>query len=496
MPVTQCNISKSYNSTTIGMALLDYLNGNQQSLEQIINRSNLDTKVKYKLSTLNSDDEAQNRIKEFNDAFDEALDFIVGNNITTRANANNIKSKVFESLNVELDEHQVDKSSDDTEDTQKDENEVFDTNSANLEEHLAEIYGTSAYAITTALKDKFSESITDSAFFNIVTKQPVLRSNKVLNKNIQTLKAKLFQNIVDFLASKDSDFKKSTMYDANGKLVGNYYFKVLSDFYKYIKSVHNLSDQLVDIQSRKNDRGIRDANTEIYKSIVNELLKNDAFNTRFKRKFTNNLSRKLATTTLYEANNLSGYYFTVLDIAKKAGIKEVIVDGNTYTLENLNFNQEETNILSALNAYTQLTHFDELLRETFGLEIDVKKGRFGLEFGDSDKYEFHKDTTYQKKNWQSSESIESEKYIAKLVDRLLDQVKIYGFRTNEYQNKSATSTSVINAARNLLDDLLFRKINIIQWADSSIKRENNIAKIIQHAFNLHDNAEVHFQQIL
>ena len=496
MPVTQCNISKSYNSTTIGMALLDYLNGNQQSLEQIINRSNLDTKVKYKLSTLNSDDEAQNRIKEFNDAFDEALDFIVGNNITTRANANNIKSKVFESLNVELDEHQVDKSSDDTEDTQKDENEVFDTNSANLEEHLAEIYGTSAYAITTALKDKFSESITDSAFFNIVTKQPVLRSNKVLNKNIQTLKAKLFQNIVDFLASKDSDFKKSTMYDANGKLVGNYYFKVLSDFYKYIKSVHNLSDQLVDIQSRKNDRGIRDANTEIYKNIVNELLKNDAFNTRFKRKFTNNLSRKLATTTLYEANNLSGYYFTVLDIAKKAGIKEVIVDGNTYTLENLNFNQEETNILSALNAYTQLTHFDELLRETFGLEIDVKKGRFGLEFGDSDKYEFHKDTTYQKKNWQSSESIESEKYIAKLVDRLLDQVKIYGFRTNEYQNKSATSTSVINAARNLLDDLLFRKINIIQWADSSIKRENNIAKIIQHAFNLHDNAEVHFQQIL
>ena len=63
MPVTQCNISKSYNSTTIGMALLYYLNGNQQSLEQIINRSNLDTKVKYKLSTLNSDDEAQNRIK-------------------------------------------------------------------------------------------------------------------------------------------------------------------------------------------------------------------------------------------------------------------------------------------------------------------------------------------------------------------------------------------------------------------------------------------------
>ena len=42
MPVKQCNISKPYNSTTIGMALLDYLNNKQQSLEQIINRSKLD----------------------------------------------------------------------------------------------------------------------------------------------------------------------------------------------------------------------------------------------------------------------------------------------------------------------------------------------------------------------------------------------------------------------------------------------------------------------
>ena len=497
MSVTpQCNLFKSYDSSVIGRALLAFHRGHQQSFDKIINRSNLNTQTRYKLSTLDSDDEIQNRIKEFNDAFDDAVMLAVGNGKMTQVEANNIKSKVFESLNVELDEHQSDKSSNDTEDTQKDENEVLDTNSANLEKHLAEIYGTSTYAITTALKDKFSESIIDSAFFNIVTKQPVLRNNKVLNKNIQTLKAKLFQNIVDFLASKDSDFKKATMYDTKGKLVGNYYFKVLSDFYKYIKSVHNLSDQLADIQSRKSDRGIRDANTATYKSIVNELLKNDAFNTRFERKFTNNLSRSLAKKTLYEANNLSGYYFTILDIADKAGIKEVKVGSKTYKLTELNFNQEETNILSALNAYTQLTHFDELLRDAFGLEINVKKGRFGLEFGDSDKYEFHQDTTYQKRNWQSSESIESEKYIAKLVDRLLDQVKIYGFRTNEYQNKSTTPTSVINAARNLLDDLLFGKINTIQWADSSKKRENNIAAIIQHAFNLHDNAEVHFQQIL
>lgn len=497
MSVTpQCNLFKSYDSSVIGRALLAFHRGHQQSFDKIINRSNLNTQTRYKLFTLDSNDEIQNRIKEFNDAFDDAIVFAVGNGKMTLAEANNIKSKVFESLNVELDEHQADKSSDDTEDSLKDENEILDNNSANLEKHLAEIYGTSTYTITTALKDKFSESITDSAFFNIVTKQPVLRSNKVLNKNIQTLKAKLFQNIVDFLASKDSDFKKSTMYDAKGKLIGNYYFKVLSDFYKYIKSVNNLSDQLVDIQSRRSDRGIRDTNTEIYKSIVNKLLENENFENQFNHKFTNNLSRNLAKDTLYEANNLSGYYFTILNIADKAGIKKVIVDGETYTLANLNFNQEETNILSALNAYTQLTHFDELLRDTFGLEINVKKGRFGLEFGDSDKYEFHQDNAHQKKSWQSSESIESEKYIANLVDRLLDQVKIYGFRTNEYQNKSATTTSVINAARNLLDDLLFGKINTIQWADSSKKRRDNIAAIIQHALNLHDDPEVHFQQIL
>lgn len=497
MSVTpQCNLFKPYDSSVIGRALLAFHRGHQQSFDKIINRSNLNTQTRYKLSTLDSNDEIQNRIKEFNDAFDDAVILAVGNGKMTQAEANTIKSIVFESLNVELDEHQSDKSSDDKEDTIKDKNEILDTNSSNLEKHLAEIYGTSAYAITTALKDKFSESITDSAFFNIVTKQPVLRSNKVLNKNIQTLKARLFQNIVDFLASKDSDFKKATMYDVKGKLVGNYYFKVLSDFYKYVKSVKNLSDQLADLQSRKSDRGIRDANTKTYKSIVEKLLENEAFSNKFINKFTNNLSRSLASKTLYEANNLSGYYFTILDIANEVGIKQVKVNGKTYNLAELNFNQEETNILSALNAYTQLTHFDELLRDAFGLEIDVKKGRFGLEFGDADKYEFHQDNSNQKKSWQSSESIESEKYIAKLVDRLLDQVKIYGFRTNEYQNKSATPTSVINAARNFLDDLLFRKINIIQWADSSTKRTNNIAKIIQHAFNLHDNAEVHFQQIL
>ena len=43
-----------------------------------------------------------------------------------------------------------------------------------------------------------------------------------------------------------------------------------------------------------------------------------------------------------------------------------------------------------------------------------------IPYGDNSKYEFHKDNSHQKKSWQSSESIESEKYIAKLKNQIND----------------------------------------------------------------------------
>ena len=144
------------------------------------------------------------------------------------------------------------------------------------------------------------------------------------------------------------------------------------------------------IQSNRNNKAFRYKNTQEYKELVNKLLENPDFKSRFDRKFTNNFSRELAKTTLYEANNFSSYYYTILEIAEKAKITEV----NGKQLSDYIFTKEENNILTALNAYSSLTHFDELLRDSFGLEIDIKSNQFGVELGDNSKYEFHKDNSH------------------------------------------------------------------------------------------------------
>ena len=61
----------------------------------------------------------------------------------------------------------------------------------------------------------------------------------------------------------------------------------------------------------------------------------------------------------------------IIKIANKLNLNNISIDGNTYNLTDNMFNQNENNLLTALNAYTQLTHFDELLRDSFGLEIDI-----------------------------------------------------------------------------------------------------------------------------
>lgn len=490
MPIT-CDLFRSYNDQAVILAMLTYKN-NEHSFDRIINRDKLANVTKYTLSKLDPNDPTQASLLKFKEIFDRVSTLLVGNRKIKEEDAKTIKANVFATLSVELDEHQSDNSSDDNEDSVKDTTELLDTNYNNLEKHLNEIYGRDSYTIITNLKSNFSDYITGTAFFNIVTKQPVLRSNKVLNENIKTLKAKLFNDIVNFLSTINPEIKGKRMYTDAGNLIGSDYFNVLGEFYKYIKSVKNLSNQLFTIQSNRNNKAFRYQNTQEYKELVNKLLENPDFNSRFERKFTTKFSRDIAATTLYEANNFSSYYYTILEIAEKAKITEI----NGKQLSDYTFIKEENNILTALNAYSSLTHFDELLRDSFGFEIDIKSNQFGVELGDNSKYEFHKDNSHQKKSWQSSESIESEKYIAKLVDRLLDQVKIYGFKTGEYQSKSATSTSVINAARNFLDDLLFGNINLTQWAGGSIKRGNNIKLIIEHALNLHDNPEYHLQQIL
>lgn len=494
MSVT-CNLFKPYNVATIGRAMLMYKK-NQHSFDNIINRDKLNTLTRYTLSTLDTSDDIQKALKDFIDAFNLAAQNLVASRKIKLEDVNKVKSVLSETLHVELDEHQEDNSSNDSEEEIKDKTELLDINYNNLEKHLEELYGSDSYAVTSALKSSFSDNITNAAFFNIVTKTPVVRSNTVLNQNIQKFKEKLFKDIVNYLSLNNPDISKLSMYDSKGVLIGSNYFKILSKFYQIIKGIPNLTEQIQTLQANRSERSLRDNNTNLYKDIVKHLLENESFKHKFELKYSNNFTRQLAANTLYEAENLSSYFFDIIKIANKLNLNNISINGNTYNLTNDMFNQNDNNLLTALNAYTQLTHFDELLRDSFGLEIDIQNGEFGMELNNNSKYKFHQDNAHQKKSWQSSESIESEKYISKLVDRLLDQIKIYGFKTQEYQNKSATSTSVINAARNLIDDLLMGTLNKQQWSGGLGRRTNNIKSLVQHALNLHDNPEYHFQQIL
>ena len=117
MPIT-CNLFRSYNDKDIILAMLTYKN-NEHSFDRIINRDKLANVTKYTLSKLDSNDPTQASLLKFKEVFDRVSTLLVGNRKIKEEDAKNIKAKVFATLNVELDEHQSDNSSDDNEDSIK-----------------------------------------------------------------------------------------------------------------------------------------------------------------------------------------------------------------------------------------------------------------------------------------------------------------------------------------------------------------------------------------
>ena len=75
---------------------------------------------------------------------------------------------------------------------------------------------------------------------------------------------------------------------------------------------------------------------------------------------------------------------------------------------------EQDTLLSAANAYTSLVHFDKMLKDSI-TSITFDKKDEGSEVGDMEKYDYHQDTAHEKKGWQTSESIDSEKYTSNLT---------------------------------------------------------------------------------
>ena len=122
MPIT-CDLFRSYNDQAVILAMLTYKN-NEHSFDRIINRDKLANVTKYTLSKLDSNDPTQASLLKFKEIFDRVSTLLVGNRKIKEEDAKNIKAKVFAILNVELDEHQSDNSSDDNEDSVKDTTEL------------------------------------------------------------------------------------------------------------------------------------------------------------------------------------------------------------------------------------------------------------------------------------------------------------------------------------------------------------------------------------
>jgi hypothetical protein len=81
-----------------------------------------------------------------------------------------------------------------------------------------------------------------------------------------------------------------------------------------------------------------------------------------------------------------------------------------------------------------------------------------IEIADPNTYSYHQDTSHEKKGWQTSEDVSSEKYTSTLTKALFKQIKIYDYNTDQYTNKRVDSTSFIVSTRNLIDDIVYGRI--------------------------------------
>jgi len=189
---------------------------------------------------------------------------------------------------------------------------------------------------------------------------------------------------------------------------------------------------------------------------------------RIRTRIVNAHGRKIGNdfenTPLYTADSYSEYFKTLNSMIKDKSfnlqdVKVNLGNGDTQTVSQILefFDSEESTLLNAANAYTILTHFDKLIKER-QTSISVDKGLEDIEIADLNKYSYHQDTSHEKKGWQTSEDVSSERYTSTLTKALFKQIKIYDYNTDQYTNKRVDSTSFIVSTRNLIDDIVYGRI--------------------------------------
>ena len=491
-----CNLLNTYSAADIGRALMAYSRDENADkfIDRFINKQGIPKTTRYKLDSLDSEDDIQKSIQGFNKSMDDAIAALTSRKPDLLPKFNELRSKVLETLHVDLDEH----SSGSTPEGEgsieaKTTFEMLDNNQLSLDQHLKEIYGTGAYNIIRQLKEGFSDNLFAASYYNIASGTLVVQADKVLNQNLIDLKNKYFKQIVEYLKSVDSKYKKLPNEFVNEEgFIGGKYFYVMQAFYDHMKHIPNLQQTLDSLSSKKLNNYDKISNTEIYTQVVNTLLQNPDFKKTLFNIYRSGKQQDNVKNTLYSADHLSSYFYEVkrlLNTKKYQDLLNIKINGKTVRDILDSFELENNDLLNAANAYTSLIHFDEMLVDSLGDSIGIKQGQKGMEFGDSTKYSYKQDTTNQKKGWQTSESVKSEKYVAKVTDTFLNQIRVLSYKTDQFQNRRLNSTSVIVAARNLIDDVLYNKLNLFQWSENNDNRKQAINDFALALTDLHDNPQ-------
>lgn len=354
----------------------------------------------------------------------------------------------------------------------KTQEEIYDANRANLEDHLKEIYGLEAYDLLETLKQDYYNDFLGASYYNMKTGEPVIITNDNLNTNIKNLKESYLNIIKTYLTNNNISFVENS-------------YKIQSIFYKHLKSITDLKDQLNRLHYNKVQNKQNQHKLNLFKEII-QILQQDP---EFKSTVLNNLYK--FDKDRLEHNLYSGEYYSSSYLA----VRKFILDNDKYYDTLLpkikEIENEDITLLTAVNAYSKLTHFDEMLIDRIGKQIEIQKGTEGIDV--PGKYSYHQDTSHERKNWQTAEDIGSERHLSKFVQNVLPLIQIFDHQTGTYKNRKLDSTSFIVAARHLLDDILYGNINITGKGE----RIEDLKKLIEHEIvTFHDAPIDKLQNIL
>lgn len=496
MLMAVCNLLNTYSPADIGRALMTYSRDENADkfIDRFINKQGIPKTTRYKLDSLDSEDDIQKSIQGFNKSMDDAIAALTSRKPDLLPKFNELRSKVLETLHVDLDEHSSGSTPEgDGSIEAKTTFEMLDNNQLSLDEHLKEIYGTGAYNIIRQLKEGFNDNLFAACYYNVANGALVVQADNVLNQNLINLKNKYFKQIVEYLKSVDSKYEKLPNEFVNEEgFIGSKYFYVMQAFYDHMKHIPNLQQTLDSLSSKRLNNYDKVSNTEIYTQVVNTLLQNPDFKKTLFNIYRSGKQQDNVRNILYSADHLSPYFYEIKRILNNKKYQDLLntkIDGKTIKDILDSFELDNNDLLNAANAYTSLIHFDEMLVDSLGDAIDIKQGQKGMEFGDHTKYSYKQETAHQKKSWQQSESVESEKYIANVAKAFFNQIRALSYKTDQFQNRRLNSTSVIVAARNLIDDVLYNKLDLLQWAGNNDNRKQAVNDFALALADLHGNPQ-------